>query len=133
MPLPPSQLRNQTDALRRDIAFLDQFGIEASKVRTRSEVVQRDFIEDGTHIPVFAKVYSYKKTPFQRLWRTGTARIEARSNFEHITGYQKDIDLLIKQSPDCFIDSYLLDSGTSNDQHATLRDAFHRACQNPKR
>ena len=79
MPLPPSQLRNQTDALRRDIAFLDQFGIEASKVRTRSEVVQRDFIEDGTHIPVFAKVYSYKKTPFQRLWRTGTARIEARN------------------------------------------------------
>jgi hypothetical protein len=65
--------------------------------------------------------------------KRGLRLFERCRNFEHITRYQKDIDLLIKQSPDCFIDSYLLDSGTSSDQHASLRDAFHRACQHPKR
>ena len=79
MSLNPTQLQHQTDALRRDVSFLHQFEIEASDVRTRSEVVQRELTEDGVSLPVYVKVYSYKKHPFQRLWRKGTAHNEARN------------------------------------------------------
>jgi len=79
MLLNPTNLDHQTDALRRDVSFLHPFGIVASDVRTRSKVAQREFTEDGVLIPVYVKIYSYKKHPFQRLWRKGTARTEARN------------------------------------------------------
>ena len=54
-------------------------------------------------------------------------------NFQHITRYQKDIDLLTgASSPDSFIETYLQASKVPADQHEALRAAFHEACQNPK-
>lgn len=79
MLLNPKELSDQTDARRRDFSFLEQFGVDASQVRTRSKVYQREFIEDGVVVPVYVKVYTYKKHRLQRLWRTGTSRTEARN------------------------------------------------------
>lgn len=53
-------------------------------------------------------------------------------NFEHITRYQQDIDLLAGEFPESFINTYLHASGVSANNQATLRDAFGRACLNPK-
>jgi len=73
------KLSDQTDALRKNLSFLEQFGVDASKVFTRSKVWQREFTENGVVVPVYVKVYSYKRHLFQRLWRTGTSRTEARN------------------------------------------------------
>jgi tRNA A-37 threonylcarbamoyl transferase component Bud32 len=73
------QLSAQTDALRKDYTFLESFGVDASQVTIRSSVTQRTFTENGATVPTFVKVYSYRKSPFQRLWRRGTARTEARN------------------------------------------------------
>jgi tRNA A-37 threonylcarbamoyl transferase component Bud32 len=79
MPTTIDQLWTQTDALRKDYTFLEGFGIDASKVRTRSKVAQHTFIENGVEVPTFVKVYSYRKSLLQRLWRKGTACLETRN------------------------------------------------------
>ncbi|CAA6676971.1 MULTISPECIES: lipopolysaccharide kinase InaA family protein [unclassified Lentimonas] len=79
MPVNIDDISAQTDALRKDYNFLDAFGVDASKVRDRSQVFQRSFTENGVEVHTFVKVYSYRKSPFQRLWRRGIARIEARN------------------------------------------------------
>jgi len=79
MPVNIDELSAQTDALRKDYTFLDAFGVDASKVRHRSQVTQCAFDENGTEVHTFVKVYSYRKSTFQRLWRRGIARIEARN------------------------------------------------------
>ena len=79
MPVNIDDISAQTDALRKDYSFLDVFGVNASKVRDRSQVFQRSFTENGVEVHAFVKVYSYRKSPFQRLWRRGIARIEARN------------------------------------------------------
>ena len=79
MPLNIDELSAQTDALRKDYSFLEGFGVDASKVRARSQVAELSFTENGATVNTFVKVYSYRKSPFQRLWRRGTARTEARN------------------------------------------------------
>jgi tRNA A-37 threonylcarbamoyl transferase component Bud32 len=79
MPVNIDEISAQTDALRKDYSFLDTFGVDASKVRKRSQVLQLSFTENGATVNTFVKVYSYRKSPFQRLWRRGTARTEARN------------------------------------------------------
>lgn len=79
MPIKIDELAVQTDALRKDYAFLEGFGVDASRVRERSQVLQLSCTENGATVQTFVKVYSYRKSPFQRLWRRGTARIEARN------------------------------------------------------
>lgn len=73
------ELSTQTDALRKDYTFLESFGVDAAKVRERSKVLELSFTENGVEVQTFVKVYSYRTSPFQRLWRRGTARIEARN------------------------------------------------------
>ena len=79
MPAMIDDLSAQTDALRKDYAFLEGFGVDASKVRKRSQVSQHSFTENGATVPTFVKVYSYHKSPLHRFWRKGTARNEARN------------------------------------------------------
>jgi len=79
MPVNIDELSAQTDALRKDYTFLESFGVDAAKVHDRSKVCQRTFTENGSEVPTFVKVYSYRKSPFQRLWRKGTARKETRN------------------------------------------------------
>lgn len=79
MPVNIDELSAQTDALRKDYTFLEGFGVDASKVSDRSQVTQRTFTEHGVDIPTFVKVYSYRKSLLQRLWRKGTACLEARN------------------------------------------------------
>ena len=79
MPLNIDEISAQTDALRKDYSFLDVFGVDASKVRKRSQVLQLSFTENGATVQTFVKVYSYRKSPLQRLWRRGIARTEARN------------------------------------------------------
>jgi hypothetical protein len=71
------KLSAQTDALRKYYTSLDSVGVDVSKVHERSKVLQLSFIENGSEVPTFDKVYSYRKSLFQRLWRQGTARIES--------------------------------------------------------
>jgi tRNA A-37 threonylcarbamoyl transferase component Bud32 len=73
------KLSAQTDALRKYYTSLESFGVDAAKVHERSKVLQLSFTENGATVQTFVKVYSYRKSPFQRLWRKGTARIEARN------------------------------------------------------
>ena len=79
MPVNIDDISAQTDALRQDYTFLEGFGVDAAKVRERSKVLELSFTENGAAVPTFVKVYSYRKSPFQRLWRKGTARREARN------------------------------------------------------
>jgi len=79
MPAMIDDLSAQTDALRKDYSFLDAFGVDAAKVRERSRVLQLSFSENGATAQTFVKVYSYRKSPFQRLWRRGNARLETRN------------------------------------------------------
>ena len=79
MPVNIDDISAQTDTLRKDYSFLDAFGVDASKVHDRSQVFQRSFTEDGIEVHTFVKVYSYRKSLFQRLWRRGIAHIEARN------------------------------------------------------
>ena len=79
MPIKIDELAVQTDALRKDYAFLEGFGVDASRVRERSQVLQLSCTENGATVQTFVKVYSYRKSPFQRLWHKGSARIEARN------------------------------------------------------
>ena len=79
MPVNIDELSAQTDALRQDYTFLEGFGVDAAKVRERSKVLELSFTENGATVQTFVKVYSYRKSPFQRLWRKGTARTEARN------------------------------------------------------
>ena len=79
MPATIEQLSAQTDALRKDYAFLSALGVDASTVKDRSQVSQHSFTENGVEVHTFVKVYSYRKSPLQRLWRSGTARREARN------------------------------------------------------
>jgi tRNA A-37 threonylcarbamoyl transferase component Bud32 len=79
MPVNIDEISAQTDALRKDYSFLDTFSVDASKVRDRSQVLQRSFSESGAEVHTFVKVYSYRKSLLQRLWRRGIARIEARN------------------------------------------------------
>jgi tRNA A-37 threonylcarbamoyl transferase component Bud32 len=74
-----TELNQQTDALRRELSFWDQFGIDLADVNIRSKVYQREFTENGVRVPVFVKVYSHKKHPLQRLCRTAISRTEARN------------------------------------------------------
>jgi tRNA A-37 threonylcarbamoyl transferase component Bud32 len=73
------ELSAQTDALRKDYTFLEGFTVDASQVTIRSSVTQRTSTENGATVQTFVKVYSYRKSPFLRLWRRGTARTEARN------------------------------------------------------
>jgi hypothetical protein len=73
----PDKLSAQTDALRKGYIFLDSVGVDVSKVHERSKVLQLSFIENGSEVPTFDKVYSYRKSVLQRLWRQGIARIES--------------------------------------------------------
>ena len=73
------ELSAQTDALRKDYTFLESFGVDAAKVHERSKVLQLSFTENAVEVQTFVKVYSYRTSSFQRLWRRGTARIEARN------------------------------------------------------
>ncbi len=79
MPVNIDQLSAQTDALRKDYTFLGTFGVDASTVQNRSQVTQRSFTENGIEVHTFVKVYSYRKSFLQRLWRRGTARLETRN------------------------------------------------------
>ncbi len=79
MPVNPKELSNQADELRRDWSFLNQFDIDPSKIQIRSKVFQQNFHENGRTVPVFVKIYTYKKSPFQRLWRAATSRSETRN------------------------------------------------------
>lgn len=79
MPVNIDDISAQTDALRKDTSLLDALGVDASKVRDRSQVSQRSFTENDATVHTFVKIYSYRKSPFQRLWRRGIARIEARN------------------------------------------------------
>lgn len=79
MPLNIDELSAQTAALRKDYTFLDAFGVDAAKVHHRSQVTQRSFTENGIEVHAFVKVYSYRKSLLQRLWRKGTARLETRN------------------------------------------------------
>ena len=79
MPINIDELAVQTDALRKDDAFLEGFGVDATRVRERSQVFQHTFTENHSELDAFVKVYSYRTSSFQRLWRRGTARIEARN------------------------------------------------------
>lgn len=79
MPVNIDEITAQTDALRKDNSFLNAFGVDADTVNQRSSVTQVSFIENGKSVPTFVKVYSYRKSPLQRLWRRGTARIETRN------------------------------------------------------
>mgnify|MGYP000010911560 FL=1 len=76
MPVNIDELSAQTDALWQDYTFLEGFGVDAAKVRERSKVLELSFTENGATVQTFVKVYSYRKSPFQRLWRKGTARTE---------------------------------------------------------
>lgn len=73
------KLNIQTNALRRDWSFLQKVDVDASKVQDRSGVFQREIAIDGTTIPVYVKVYTYRKHPFQRLWRRSISKNEARN------------------------------------------------------
>lgn len=79
MPVNIDDLSAQTDALRQDYTFLEGFEVDASKVLDRSKVWQRSFTENAAKVPTFVKVYSYRKSLLQRLWRKGTARTETRN------------------------------------------------------
>jgi tRNA A-37 threonylcarbamoyl transferase component Bud32 len=79
MPVNIDELSAQTDALRKDYTFLGMFGVDASKVQDRSQVTQHSFTENGFEVHTFVKVYSYRKSFLQRLWRKGTARLETRN------------------------------------------------------
>lgn len=57
---------------------------------------------------------------------------ERRRNFEHITRYQKDIDLLTHEQPGTFIEAYLKETQASAHSSAKLRLAFEAGCKNPK-
>lgn len=72
-------LNTLTDSLRRDWAFLDLFDVDASKVCKRSEVFQRNFVESNSPLPVYVKVYTYRKHPFHRFLRRGRSRSETRN------------------------------------------------------
>lgn len=69
----------QADALHLDWSRLDQLEVDASVVLGRSAVFQRTFSEGDTPVPVYVKIYTYRKHPLQRLGRPGRSRIEARN------------------------------------------------------
>lgn len=79
MPVTINELSAQTDALQKDYTFLSSFGIDLSLATNRSSVTQRTFAENGSELHTFVKIYSYKKHFLHRLWRKGTARLEARN------------------------------------------------------
>jgi tRNA A-37 threonylcarbamoyl transferase component Bud32 len=65
--------------LRLNWNILKQMEINASAVRVRSRVFRRDFPAEDRHIPVYVKIYTYKKHHLQRIARRSKARIEARN------------------------------------------------------
>lgn len=75
----PQKLNIQTNALRRDWSLLQEVDVDASKVQDRSGVFQREISIDGVRTPVYVKVYTYRKHPFQRLWRRSISRNETRN------------------------------------------------------
>ncbi|MGB0743783.1 MAG: lipopolysaccharide kinase InaA family protein [Opitutales bacterium] len=69
-----------TEALKKDLSFLKAFDVDASKINQRSAVFERHFTNAGGEpIPVFVKVYTYRRHLLERLWRTGRARLETRN------------------------------------------------------
>lgn len=70
-----------TDALKGDWSLLESLDVDSSKVIDRSRVYQRTLLKDDKEIPVYVKIYAYKKHAMQRILRRGRSRIEARNLF----------------------------------------------------
>lgn len=72
-------LNTLSGSLRREWSVLQQVDVDASKVRKRSQVFQRNFTESNVPIPVYVKVYTYRKHLFHRFLRRGRSRSETRN------------------------------------------------------
>lgn len=79
MTISPHILFDQTDSLRADWSYLDQWGLAAKKINKRSAVYKRIIPGKDPVTPVYVKVYTYKKHPLQRYLRQGRSRIESRN------------------------------------------------------
>lgn len=53
-------------------------------------------------------------------------------NFDHITRYEEDIELLTEAGPDTFMNAYLEIAAPESKDVTTLRRAFEYGCKNPK-
>lgn len=62
-----------------DWHLLEALEIDPSVMRQRSVVFQRELVFKGCQHPVYVKIYDYNRRPFQRLWRRGRSRREARN------------------------------------------------------
>ncbi|MGB9499105.1 MAG: lipopolysaccharide kinase InaA family protein [Dissulfuribacterales bacterium] len=66
-------------SIRLQWSVLNQMNIDASSVRIRSKLFQRYFTESQSQIPVYVKIYTYRKHPLHRFCRRGRSRIETRN------------------------------------------------------
>lgn len=73
------RLDDAVEALRADISVPKSLGIDPATIKERSAVFQRVFQNKGRSIPAYLKIYTYRKHFFERLWREGRSRIEARN------------------------------------------------------
>jgi len=72
-------LRKSALSLKTGWDFVHQCGIDPHQVQIRSEVKRVDFVEDGRTVPAYLKLYSYRKHPFQRIFRLGRSYYECKN------------------------------------------------------
>ncbi|HAV14500.1 MAG TPA: hypothetical protein DCX06_13570 [Opitutae bacterium] len=80
MPKPSLKtLIQKTNALRQSWSVLGSVNVDPSQIFERSAVFEREMMDKGRRLPVYVKVYTYKKSTLQRLWRRGRSQNEARN------------------------------------------------------
>ena len=72
-------MRRATLYLKTGWDFVHRCDIDPKEVQVRSEVTRVDFVEDGRSLPAYLKIYSYRKHPFQRMFRLGRSFYECRN------------------------------------------------------
>ncbi|MFP4070223.1 MAG: lipopolysaccharide kinase InaA family protein [Opitutales bacterium] len=72
-------LRKATLSLKTDWSFVRQCGIDPPQVDVRSQVTRVEFVDHGRPVPAYLKLYTYRKHPFQRIFRLGRSYYECRN------------------------------------------------------
>ncbi|TVP79849.1 MAG: hypothetical protein EA353_05300 [Puniceicoccaceae bacterium] len=76
--------QNQTvysavESLKQDWSFIEPLKLPTESIKDRSAVFIRDLSTNGSTDACYVKIYAYKKTPWQRIFRAGRSQIEARN------------------------------------------------------
>lgn len=65
--------------LKTGWGFVYQCGIDPKQYENRSEVTRVNFVEHANTVPAYLKIYTYRKHPFQRIFRYGRSYYECRN------------------------------------------------------